>query len=73
MVNQQLAVSAERTIPIGALKFVSTSTLKDDWFSLGVGAQQEPDALLNCVFKTEFFTYLMNALHGQLNLKIGDT
>lgn len=73
MVNQQLAISAERTMPIGSIKFVSASNLKDDWFSLGVGAQQEPDPLLNCVFKTEFFTHLTNALHGQLNLKIGDT
>lgn len=73
MVNQQLAISSERTIPIGAIKFVSTSTLKDDWFSLGAGSQQEPDPLLNCVFKTEFFTHLTNALRGQLNLKIGET
>ncbi|KAK2758756.1 class II myosin [Arachnomyces sp. PD_36] len=73
MVNQQLAISSERTIPIGAIKFVSTSTLKDDWFSLGVGAQQEPDPLLSCVFKTEFFTHLTNALRGQLNFKIADT
>ncbi|THD00139.1 hypothetical protein EYZ11_000330 [Aspergillus tanneri] len=58
-------------IPIGAIKSISTSNLKDDWFSLVVGAQ-EPDPLVNCIFKTEFFTHLSNALHGQLNLKIGD-
>ena len=72
MANQQLTISSERTIPIGAIKFVSTSTLKDDWFAIGVGAQQEPDPLLNCVFKTEFFTHLTNALRGQLNLKIAE-
>jgi myosin-1 len=72
-VNNQLNISAERTIPIGAIKFVGASTLKDDWFSIGVGAPQEPDPLINCVFKTEFFTYLTNALHGQLNLKIADS
>ncbi|KAL1960991.1 hypothetical protein VTO42DRAFT_4879 [Malbranchea cinnamomea] len=73
VVNHQLNISAERTIALGAIKFVSTSNLKDDWFAIGVGSPQEPDPLLNCVFKTEFFTHLHNALHGQLNLKIGDT
>ncbi|KAI2087588.1 class II myosin [Ophidiomyces ophidiicola] len=73
IVNNQLSIMAERTIPIGAIKFVSTSNLKDDWFSIGVGAQQEPDPLLNCIFKTEFFTYLTNALRGQLHLKFGDS
>lgn len=71
IVNNQLVISSERTIPIGAIKEVSTSKLKDDWFSLVVGSAQEPDPLLNCVFKTEFFTHLTNALRG-MNLKIGD-
>jgi len=73
IVNNQLVISSERTIPVGAIKTVSTSNLKDDWFSIVVGAQQEPDPLISCVFKTEFFTHLTNALHGQLNLKIGET
>ncbi|OJJ46140.1 hypothetical protein ASPZODRAFT_133139 [Penicilliopsis zonata CBS 506.65] len=73
IVNNQLVISAERTIPLGAIKTVSTSTLKDDWFSLVVGSAQEPDPLINCVFKTELFTHLTNALHGQLNLKIADS
>ncbi|CAG8001151.1 unnamed protein product [Penicillium olsonii] len=72
IVNNQLAISAERTIPVGAIKSVSTSTLKDDWFSLVVGAQ-EPDPLVNCVFKTEFFTHLSTVLRGSLNLKIAET
>jgi myosin-1 len=71
IVNNQLVISSERTIPIGAIKAVSTSNLKDDWFSLIIGAQ-DPDPLLTCVFKTEFFTHLSNALRGSLNLKIGE-
>lgn len=71
IVNNQLVIASERTIALGAIKSVSTSNLKDDWFSLVIGAQ-EPDPLLNCVFKTEFFTHLSNALRGSLNLKIGD-
>ncbi|KAL2837065.1 P-loop containing nucleoside triphosphate hydrolase protein [Aspergillus pseudoustus] len=70
LVNNQLVISSERTIPIGAIKTVSASSFQDDWFSLVVGGQ-EPDPLVSCVFKTEFFTHLHNALRGQLNLKIG--
>ncbi|KAJ5528231.1 Myosin-1 [Penicillium frequentans] len=71
IVNNQLVISSERTVPLGAIKAVSTSNLKDDWFSLVIGAQ-EPDPLVNCVFKTEFFTHLNTALRGSLNLKIGE-
>ena len=72
MVNRQLQISSERTIPLGAIKYVGTSTLKDDWFSLGVSSPQEADPLLNCVFKTEFFTHLKMTMPGGLNLKIAD-
>jgi myosin-1 len=72
IVNNQLVISSERTVPVGAIKSVSTSNLKDDWFSLVIGAQ-EPDPLINCVFKTEFFTHLSTVLRGSLNLKIGET
>ena len=65
-------IASERTIPVGAIKSVSASKLKDDWFSLVVGSPSEPDPLINCVFKTEFFTHLSNVLRG-VNLKIGET
>ncbi|KAI5306723.1 class II myosin, partial [Ascosphaera atra] len=71
--NGQLSISSERTIPIGSIKYVSTSNLKDDWFALGVGSPQQPDPLISCVLKTEFFTTLKHALRGTMNLKIGDT
>ena len=73
MVNGQLSISSERTIPLGAIQYVGASTLKDDWFSLGVSSPQEADPLLNCVFKTEFFTHLKMAMPGGLNLKIADS
>jgi len=73
MVNRQLSIQSERTIPLGAIKYVSTSILKDDWFSLGVGSPQEPDPLINCVFKTEFFTLLKMAMPGGFNLKIAES
>ncbi|KAF2187846.1 hypothetical protein K469DRAFT_737953 [Zopfia rhizophila CBS 207.26] len=73
MVNRQIQIQAERTIPVGAIKFIGTSTLKDDWFSIGVGSPQEPDPLVSCVFKTEFFTHLKNIMRGSLDLRIGNT
>jgi myosin I len=71
--NNQLIISSECTISIGAIKFINTTNLKDDWFSILVGSSQEPDPLLNCVFKTEFFTHLTNVLRGQLHLKVDQT
>jgi myosin-1 len=73
MVNRQVQIQAERTIPVGAIKMISCSTLKDDWFSIGAGSPTEPDPLVNCVFKTEFFTQLTNVLRGSLTLQIGET
>ncbi|KAF2459838.1 P-loop containing nucleoside triphosphate hydrolase protein [Lineolata rhizophorae] len=70
LLNKQIVTQAERTIPLGAIRFVSTSNLKDDWFALGVGSPQEPDPLISCVFKTEFFTYL--ARMTQPDLRIGE-
>ena len=70
--NRQLQISSERTLPLGAIKYVGTSTLKDDWFSLGVSSPQEADPLLNCVLKTEFFTQLKIAMPG-LNLRIAES
>ena len=73
-VNKQISITSERTIPLGAIKYVSLSALKDDWFSLGVSSSQEPDPLINCVFKTEFITHLHNSMPGGgLNLRIGES
>lgn len=64
---------AERTINLGSIKYVSASTCRDDWFSLGIGSQQEPDPLLDCVFKTELFTHMSRAMPGGFNLKLSDS
>ncbi|KAF2723281.1 myosin IC heavy chain [Polychaeton citri CBS 116435] len=72
LVNKQLQIFAERTISLSAIKFVSTSNLKDDWFSIGASSPQEPDPLLSCIFKTEFFTQLRRATRGSVQLQVGD-
>ncbi|KAG4419258.1 hypothetical protein IFR04_007577 [Cadophora malorum] len=74
LVNKQVQVAVERSIPLGAIKFVGTSTCRDDWFSLGVGSPQEADPLLNCVLKTELFTHMSMAIPGGgFSLKISDS
>ena len=70
--QQGVQILAERIVPLGALKFVSCSSNKDDWFALGVGSPQEADPLLRCHFKTEFFTHLKNATRGTVPLQIGN-
>ncbi|KAG6041812.1 class II myosin [Claviceps citrina] len=72
LANGQVQIAVERAIPLGAIKFVGTSTCRDDWFSLGVGSAQEADPLMNCVFKTELFTQMQRVMPGGFNLKIGD-
>ncbi|KAI1002705.1 Myosin-1 [Podosphaera aphanis] len=72
LINRQVQVSIERSIGLGEIKFVSTSTCRDDWFSLGIGSSQEADPLLNCVFRTELFTHMHEARLGGINLKILD-
>ncbi|ETS82161.1 Myosin-1 [Pestalotiopsis fici W106-1] len=72
LANNQVQISVERAVPLGAIKFISTSTCRDDWFSLGVGSPQEADPLLNCVLKTELFTQMQRGMPGGFQLKIGD-
>lgn len=73
VVNKQLQTTIERTIPLGSIKFLGTSTCRDDWFSLGIGSPQEADPLLNCILKTELFTHLQRCMPGGFNLKISDS
>ncbi|KAI2641055.1 P-loop containing nucleoside triphosphate hydrolase protein [Xylaria nigripes] len=73
LVNGHPQISVERAIPLGGIKFIGTSTCRDDWFSLGVGSPNEPDPLLNCVFNTELFTQMRRVMPGGFNLKIGET
>ncbi|KAK3341322.1 P-loop containing nucleoside triphosphate hydrolase protein [Lasiosphaeria hispida] len=73
LVQQQVQIVIERSFPLGAIKFISTSSARDDWFALGVGSQQEADPLLNCVLKTEMFTQMQRVMPGGFNLKFGET
>lgn len=72
MVQQSHQIVIEKSWPLGAIKFIGASTARDDWFSLGVGSQQEPDPLINCVLKTEMFTQMQRVMPGGFNLKMGE-
>ncbi|KAK0387140.1 hypothetical protein NLU13_5453 [Sarocladium strictum] len=72
LVNNQPQISVEKAIPLGSIRYISASSSQDDWFALGIGSQQEPDPLLNCVFKTEMFTQMQRVMPGGFNLKISD-
>lgn len=73
MVQHQVQIAIERSVPLGAIKFIGTSTCRDDWFSLGIGSQQEADPLLTCVFKTEMFTQMQRVMPAGFNLRIADS
>jgi myosin-1 len=72
-VQREIEIQIERAIALGAIQRVGSSNLKDDWFAIVVGAPQEPDPLLTCTLKTEFFTHLENAVRGTIELRIGST
>jgi myosin-1 len=73
LAQKQVQIAVERAVPLGAIKFVSISICRDDWFSLGIGSPQEPDPLLVCTLKTELFTHMQLAMPGGFNLKISDS
>ncbi|KAK0630006.1 myosin-1 [Bombardia bombarda] len=72
LVQGHVQIVVERSYPLGAIRFIGASTARDDWFSLGVGSQQEADPLLNCVLKTEMFTQMQRVMPAGFNLKIAD-
>lgn len=73
LVQNRPQIVIERSFPLGAIKFIGASTSRDDWFSLGVGSQQEADPLLNCLLKTEMFTQMKKVMPAGFNLKIADS
>ncbi|KAG6021247.1 class II myosin [Claviceps sp. Clav32 group G5] len=72
LIGDQIQISVERAIPLGTIKFVGTSTCRDDWFSLGVGSAQEADPLLNCTLKTELFAQMQRVMLSGFTLRIED-
>src|SRR5579859_5162799 len=70
--NGQLNMSIERAVPLGALKYIGMSSLRDDWVAFVLGSNSEPDIFFSCVFKTELVTRLSLLMRG-LDIRIGPT
>ena len=65
-------MSAERVVSLGTIKYISMSSLRDDWVAFAVGSASEPDIFFSCVFKTELVTRLQIMLRG-IDIRIGPT
>ncbi|OLL21841.1 Myosin-1 [Neolecta irregularis DAH-3] len=72
LMNNQITIRAERRVPIGSIKYIGLSNLRDDWMSLGINSPNEPDPLIFCFLKTEFVTRFTSLSPGT-ELKIGPT
>lgn len=73
LVSGQVQIQTERAVPLGAIKYISASTARDDWFALGIGSQQEADPLMNCVLKTEMFTQMKRVMPGGFQLQLQES
>ena len=65
-------MSSERVVSLGAIKYISMSSLRDDWVAFAIGSASEPDIFFSCVFKTELVTRLQIMVRG-IDIRIGPT
>ncbi|KAK7695052.1 class II myosin [Cerrena zonata] len=64
---------AERKVSLSSIRSVSMSNMQDDWLAINLGATEEGDPFVNCVFKTELVTHLLQATRASFNVIIGPT
>ncbi|KTW30754.1 hypothetical protein T552_00466 [Pneumocystis carinii B80] len=72
VINKQLDIFVERSIELNSIRYVSLSSLSDDWVCLKLDNRNEADLFFSCVFKTELITRLKHLLYN-FNLQIGPT
>lgn len=72
LVGKVLSMKSERTIMLNAIKGVSISNLRDDWmvFSIDTMNPEEGDIVLECDFKTELITHLLQRSGGRIAVNI---
>ncbi|THH29062.1 hypothetical protein EUX98_g5124 [Antrodiella citrinella] len=63
----------ERRIMLSTIRSISMSNLRDDWLALNLGPTEEGDPFINCVFKTELVTHLLQLTSATINVLIGPT
>ncbi|KZT08699.1 uncharacterized protein LAESUDRAFT_49979 [Laetiporus sulphureus 93-53] len=66
----QLFYTLERKIPLVTIKNIAMSNLRDDWMAFNLGATEEGDPLISCIFKTELITHLLRLTQGSINVTI---
>ncbi|KAF8952435.1 class II myosin [Haplosporangium bisporale] len=73
LVNNVLSLKLERTVMLNAIKAVSISNLRDDWmvFSVDTMNPEEGDIVLECTFKTELITHLLQRSGGRIGVNVG--
>ncbi|KAF9293759.1 class II myosin [Mortierella antarctica] len=73
LVNNVLSMKLERTVMLNSIKAVSISNLRDDWmvFSVDTMNPEEGDIVLECTFKTELITHLLQRSGGRIGVNVG--
>lgn len=58
LLQGRLVYTVERTVDLGAIKEVSVSPYRDDWFFVHTQSNETSDLMLNTIFKTELLALL---------------
>ncbi|KAF5352449.1 hypothetical protein D9756_005904 [Leucocoprinus leucothites] len=66
--------AVERKIPLVTIRSIGMSGLRDDWIVLNTNTpSEEGDPVINCEFKTELTTHLMQLTQASISVIIGPT
>ncbi|KAG0057410.1 class II myosin [Gryganskiella cystojenkinii] len=73
LTGKVMTMRTERTVMLNAIKAVSISNLRDDWmiFSVDTMNPEEGDMVIECDFKTELITHLLQRSGGRIGVNIG--
>ncbi|KAF9990905.1 class II myosin [Mortierella antarctica] len=73
LVGKVVSMKVERTVMLNTVKAISISNLRDDWmvFSVDTMNPEEGDIVLECDFKTEMITHLLQRSGGRIGVNIG--
>lgn len=70
--QNQVSYTVDRKVNVAHIKYVSLTSLADDWVGIYVQGENLPDPFINTVFKTELITHLKQ-LNRALEIKVGPT
>ncbi|KIY50413.1 myosin-1 [Fistulina hepatica ATCC 64428] len=65
-------MTLERKIPLVTIRTLSMTNLRDDWIAINVNPCEEGDPVINCRFKTEFASVVVQNVQG-VTVLIGPT